>query len=35
MVKYINIALDDADHERLMKASGEKSWADFVMELAK
>ena len=35
MVKYINIALDDDQHERLLKAKGDKSWQDFVMGLVK
>jgi len=34
MVKYINIAPDDNDHERLVKAKCEKNGQDFIMELA-
>lgn len=34
MVKNINVTLDDADYQRLAKAKGEKSWRDFIMELA-
>lgn len=35
MVKQLNIILDDEDHRKLVKAKGEKSWRDFIMELAK
>lgn len=35
MVKQLNIILDDADHQKLLKAKGDKSWRDFIMELAK
>lgn len=34
MVKNINIALDDNDHARLTKAKGDKTWQEFIMQLA-
>jgi len=34
MVKNINIALDDNDHARLTKAKGDKTWPEFIMQLA-
>lgn len=34
MVKYVNVALDDQDHERLNTARGKKKWPAFLMELA-
>lgn len=34
MVKYINVALNDEDYERLERAKGEKSWREFILQLA-
>lgn len=35
MVKQLNIILDDKDHEKLVRAKGDKNWRDFVMSLTK
>lgn len=35
MVKTLNIAFEDNDHNKLVKAKGKKSWHDFFMELVK
>jgi len=35
MVKQLNIILDDNEHERLTKRKGQRSWHDFIMELAR
>jgi hypothetical protein len=34
-MKHLNIPLDDGEFKRLETAKGDKSWHDFVMELAK
>jgi len=34
-MKHIRITFEDGEMERLMKAKGDKTWHDFVMELAK
>jgi len=34
-MKEIRIPLDNEDHAKLIKAKGDKTWRNFVMELAK
>lgn len=33
-MKNINIPMDDNDHAALMKAKGDKTWYEFIMQLA-
>lgn len=33
-MKKVNLYLDDDQHERLVKAKGDKTWVEFVMQLA-
>jgi hypothetical protein len=34
MVRTLNVPMDEKDYERLLKAKGNKTWRDFIMELA-
>ena len=34
MVKQVNIALDDEDFDKLIKAKNGMNWRDFIMKLA-
>ena len=34
-MKQLNLAMEDKDHARLVKAKGDKTWYKFIMELAK
>lgn len=33
-MKKVNLYLDDDQHEQLIKAKGDKTWVEFVMQLA-
>jgi len=33
-MKKVNLYLDDDQHERLVKAKGDKTWVEFVMQFA-
>jgi len=33
MVKRLNVALDDEDHEKLKKIKGERSWEKFMLDI--
>lgn len=35
MVKIINVAFEDEEHEKLKRAKGRKSWHNFILEMAK
>jgi predicted CopG family antitoxin len=33
-MKTINVPFEDKEHKKLMKMKGEKSWHDFILEMA-
>src|SRR5262249_8301688 len=33
MARQLNVILDDEDHQKLLKAKGQRSWREFIMTL--